>query len=147
MKLSASAIALLAVTAAKPIASFTPGIRCDPHRFPLSAHRIDDTTCERAVFLRNSLASIAAVTSFTPQAALADDTVDDLAMPTEEEQKAAEEAAMAERLRKKAELKKQASKPMGYQESMAAEKRKQESLKKTKEERRIALCEELGRGC
>jgi len=57
------------------------------------------------------------------------------------------EAAMAERLRKKAELKKQASKPMGYQESMAAEKRKQESLKKTKEERRIALCEELGRGC
>ncbi len=90
MKLSASAIALLAVTAAKPIASFTPGIRCDPHRFPLSAHRIDDTTCERAVFIRNSLASIAAMTSFAPQVALADDTVDDLAMPTEEEQKAAE---------------------------------------------------------
>jgi hypothetical protein len=30
---------------------------------------------------------------------------------------------------------------------MEAEKRKQQSLQKTKEEKRIALCEELGRGC
>mmetsp|Transcript_30605 Transcript_30605/g.63119 ORF Transcript_30605/g.63119 Transcript_30605/m.63119 type:complete len:135 (+) Transcript_30605:37-441(+) len=133
--------------AAKPVESFAPGIRCDAHLSSLRAHRISDTKCERADFLWNSLASIAAISSFAPHEVVADDAVDDLAMPTEEEQKAADEAAMAERLRKKAELKKQASKPMGYQESMAAEKRKQESLKKTKEERRIALCEELGRGC
>ncbi|KAL9181461.1 hypothetical protein ACHAXT_010266 [Thalassiosira profunda] len=68
-------------------------------------------------------------------------------MPSPDEQKAAEDAAMAERLRVKAELKKKANKPMGYKESMAAERNKQDSLKKTKEEKRIALCEELGRGC
>ena len=54
---------------------------------------------------------------------------------------------MQERLKRKAELQKQARKPMGYAESMEAEKRKQQSLQKSKEERRIALCEELGRGC
>ena len=54
---------------------------------------------------------------------------------------------MKERLRIKAELKKKASKPMGYKDSMAAEMNKQKSLQKTKDERRIALCEELGRGC
>ena len=57
------------------------------------------------------------------------------------------DAAMKERLRIKAELKKKASKPMGYKESMAQEMNKQKSLQKTKDERRIALCEELGRGC
>ena len=56
-------------------------------------------------------------------------------------------AAMQERLRKKAELQAQARKPMGYAESMEAERRKQKSLEKSKEERRQALCEELGRGC
>ena len=54
---------------------------------------------------------------------------------------------MAERLRKKAELKAAAAKPVSFQESMVAEKKKQEQLKKSKEERRNALCEELGRGC
>jgi len=57
------------------------------------------------------------------------------------------EAALQEKLRRKAELQKMARKPMGYQDSMEAEKRKQQSLQKSKEERRIALCEELGRGC
>ena len=56
-------------------------------------------------------------------------------------------AAMQETLRKKAELQAQARKPMGYAESMEAERRKQKSLEKSKEERRQALCEELGRGC
>ena len=54
---------------------------------------------------------------------------------------------MAERLRKKAELQKAASKPINFKESMEVEKKKQEALKKSKEERRNALCEELGRGC
>jgi hypothetical protein len=36
---------------------------------------------------------------------------------------------------------------MGYAESMEAERKKQKNLEKTKEERRAALCEELGRGC
>lgn len=55
---------------------------------------------------------------------------------------------MKERLRRKAELQQAQSKPGAtYKDSMAAERKKQESLKKTKEERRTALCEELGRGC
>ena len=58
-----------------------------------------------------------------------------------------QKAAMEERLRKKAELQKKASKPVGYQQSIRSEIEKQNSLKKSKEERRIALCEELGRGC
>jgi len=75
------------------------------------------------------------------------DDAEDLAMPTAEEQKAQDEAALQEKLRRKAELQKQARRPMGYSDSMEAEKRKQQSLKKTKEEKRNALCEELGRGC
>lgn len=54
---------------------------------------------------------------------------------------------MKERLRIKAELKKKVSKPMGYKDSMEAEMNKQKSLQKTKDEKRIAMCEELGRGC
>lgn len=54
---------------------------------------------------------------------------------------------MAERLRRKAELQKAKSKPASFMESMEAEKKKQDALKKSKEERRNALCEELGRGC
>jgi hypothetical protein len=59
-----------------------------------------------------------------------------------------DEAAMKDRLRRKAELQKQAAAPKGLAESMKAEKEKQGEIKKlSKEERRNALCEELGRGC
>jgi hypothetical protein len=76
------------------------------------------------------------------------ETMDDLAMPTEKEQAAMDEAAMKDRLRRKAELQKQAAAPKGLAESMKAEKEKQGEIKKlSKEERRNALCEELGRGC
>ena len=54
---------------------------------------------------------------------------------------------MKERLRKKAELQKALAKPASFKESIEVERKKQESLKKSKEERRNALCEELGRGC
>jgi predicted transcriptional regulator len=53
----------------------------------------------------------------------------------------------AERLRVKAELQKKNAKPATFKDSFAAEKEKQKALQKTKEERRNALCEELGRGC
>ena len=53
----------------------------------------------------------------------------------------------AERIRRKAELQKKTAKPATFKDSFAAEKEKQKQLQKTKEERRIALCEELGRGC
>jgi hypothetical protein len=55
--------------------------------------------------------------------------------------------AAAERLRIKAELQKKNAKPMSFTESMAKERAKQKELEKSKEERRNALCEELGRGC
>ena len=60
---------------------------------------------------------------------------------------AQQEDAMKERLRRKAELQKAKSQPKTFLESMEAEKKKQDGLKKSKEERRNALCEELGRGC
>mmetsp|Transcript_1090 Transcript_1090/g.1699 ORF Transcript_1090/g.1699 Transcript_1090/m.1699 type:complete len:141 (-) Transcript_1090:3228-3650(-) len=105
------------------------------------------TSSSRAEFLRDVAAtSIASVIVSLPGVATADDA-EDLAMPTAEEQKAQDEAALQEKLRRKAELQKQARRPMGYSDSMEAEKRKQQSLKKTKEEKRNALCEELGRGC
>jgi hypothetical protein len=55
--------------------------------------------------------------------------------------------AVAERLRRKAELQKKNSKPLTFTESLAQEKEKQKQLQKSKDERRNALCEELGRGC
>lgn len=55
---------------------------------------------------------------------------------------------MEERLRKKAELKAKASSAKTYGESLKNELQKKEATKgQTKEERRNALCEELGRGC
>jgi hypothetical protein len=55
---------------------------------------------------------------------------------------------MDERIRRKRELQKKASTPMNFGDSFSREQDKQKELKKqTKEERRAALCEELGRGC
>ena len=59
-----------------------------------------------------------------------------------------QKAAMEERLRKKAELKAKASSAKNYSESLKNElKKKEEAKGQSKEERRNALCEELGRGC
>jgi hypothetical protein len=55
---------------------------------------------------------------------------------------------MAEKLRKKAALQKKAQKPAGFKENLANELEVREGIKKqTKEERRDAMCQELGRGC
>ena len=52
------------------------------------------------------------------------------------------------RLQKKAELQKKVSQPRSFTESLKGEMSKQKDFGgKTKEERRDALCEELGRGC
>ena len=56
-------------------------------------------------------------------------------------------AAVAERLRRKAELQKEKSRPASFKDSLAKEKEKQKGLQMSKQERRDALCEELGRGC
>ena len=57
------------------------------------------------------------------------------------------EAAMAERLRRKAELQQQKSKPTTFSASLAKEREKQKGMQMTKEQRRDELCETLGRGC
>lgn len=54
---------------------------------------------------------------------------------------------MAERLAKKAALKKKISRPTTYIDSLKGEQNKKKDLQKSQEERRNALCEELGRGC
>lgn len=55
---------------------------------------------------------------------------------------------MQERLRRKAELQKQAAAPKGFTDGFKAERAKQSELSTmSKEARRNALCEELGRGC
>jgi len=53
---------------------------------------------------------------------------------------------MEERIRRKLELQKKAT-TSTFKDSLAREKEKQAELKKSKDERRAALCEELGRGC
>jgi hypothetical protein len=55
---------------------------------------------------------------------------------------------MAERLRRKAELQQKAAAPKSLNESFQSERSKQKELSsQTKEQRRNAMCEELGRGC
>ena len=55
---------------------------------------------------------------------------------------------MEERLRRKAELQKKSAQPRTFRDSLKGELDKQSEIKKqSKEERRNALCEELGRGC
>lgn len=55
---------------------------------------------------------------------------------------------MAERLRRKAELQKMTAAPKGFQDSLSKEKEKQKGMKSlSQEDRRNAMCEELGRGC
>ena len=55
---------------------------------------------------------------------------------------------MAGRIRLKAELKEKTAEPKNFADSLRSEQRKQKEMsKKTKEEQRAALCEELGRGC
>lgn len=106
------------------------------------------TATTRRAFFREGVAG--AVVGITPlvlsNPAIAE--VDDLAMPTADEQKAAEEAAMQERLRRKAELQKKGARPTGFAESFKAERGKQSEMSaQSKEERRQAMCESLGRGC
>eukprot|EP00956_Cyclotella_meneghiniana_P022462 scaffold42555_cov70-Cyclotella_meneghiniana.AAC.3 len=108
----------------------------------LHALNNDNTSCDRLTFLT----TIATAAMASPLVAYADGGFEDLSMPSADEQKA-QNAAMEERLRKKAELQAQARRPMGYAESVEAERRKQKGLEKTKEEKRAAMCEELGRGC
>lgn len=74
--------------------------------------------------------------------------VDDLAMPSAEEEEAQRKAEMEARLKLKAELKAKQGSPKSFQESMKKELEKKEKDKQmTQEERRNALCEDLGRGC
>lgn len=54
---------------------------------------------------------------------------------------------MEARLKKKAELQKKASKPLTFSDSLKGELSKQKDMEKSKQERRDAMCEELGRGC
>eukprot|EP01082_Thalassiosira_pseudonana_P001706 g1473.t1 g1473 contig10:2162271-2163077(+) len=134
---------IVAVLLCEPSSAFTASSTPLRQSLKLNADTTSSSCTDRMTFLKTSVASLVAITGFTVPA-FADN--DDLAMPTEEEQKA-QDAAMSEKLRKKAELQKQARRPMGYADSMEAERNKQKSLQKTKEERRAALCEELGRGC
>ena len=56
--------------------------------------------------------------------------------------------AMAERLRRKAELQKQGAQPKTFSQSLKNEMGKKKELSaKTKEEKRAEMCELLGRGC
>jgi len=56
--------------------------------------------------------------------------------------------AMAERLRRKAELQKKAAQPSNFKEGLKGEFEKQKEMsRKSKDEKREDLCELLGRGC
>jgi len=73
---------------------------------------------------------------------------DEMIMPAESSANSSQsDSEMQERIRRKLELQKKNSKSLSFTESLANEQQKQKSLKKTKEEMRAAMCEELGRGC
>ena len=92
MRSSSFSLCLIALSTGNSASAFTtslPGgaIAGQRSNVALSAH--DTSPCDRSTFLKTSLASIAAITLASP--AVADDTtVDDLAMPSAEEQKAAD---------------------------------------------------------
>mmetsp|Transcript_4556 Transcript_4556/g.6926 ORF Transcript_4556/g.6926 Transcript_4556/m.6926 type:complete len:138 (+) Transcript_4556:168-581(+) len=124
------------------VAAFSAPSTCATTR---SNTALDAETPSRRAFLSNAVAfGAAAAVSVLP--AFAED-VDDLAMPSEAEDKINTAAEMEERIRKKRELQKKATKPATFKESFSKEQDKQKDLQKSKEERRAALCEELGRGC
>mmetsp|Transcript_8054 Transcript_8054/g.10319 ORF Transcript_8054/g.10319 Transcript_8054/m.10319 type:complete len:137 (-) Transcript_8054:297-707(-) len=104
---------------------------------------------DRRTAISNGLTFLGGTFAVVPTVVIADDDTfaDDLSMPSEEELKKQRDADMAERLRKKAELQRKASRPMDFKESMKLERERQEGMKKDKAEKRDALCEELGRGC
>ncbi|KAG7351736.1 hypothetical protein IV203_007784 [Nitzschia inconspicua] len=106
-----------------------------------------EASCDRRSFWDATLTTAAAVLLISQPAFADGDSVDDLSMPSEDEIKKAEADAAAERLRIKSEWQKKSSRPLSFAENLAQEKEKQRQLQKTKEERRNALCEELGRGC
>ena len=55
---------------------------------------------------------------------------------------------MEAKLKRKMELQKKASRPQAFGDNFKGEQEKQKEFKgQTKEERRNAMCEELGRGC
>jgi hypothetical protein len=61
---------------------------------------------------------------------------------------AKKDAIMTARIQRKIELQKEKAQPKTFTESFQKEQSKQKNLKsQTKEERRLAMCEELGRGC
>jgi len=102
---------------------------------------------ERAVVDRKTfVANIAYLSAFSAmvQPSWSDE---DLSMPSPEEQKAAEEAELAARLKRKAELQKKKGSKSDFGTSFKAEQDKKKDLKMTNAERRNALCEDLGRGC
>mmetsp|Transcript_24639 Transcript_24639/g.68032 ORF Transcript_24639/g.68032 Transcript_24639/m.68032 type:complete len:146 (-) Transcript_24639:154-591(-) len=140
---STFALALLVCAAALHVEAFTVVSPSTPRTsVVLEAGRRD--------FLNAAMSTTAGlVMSSMPLVAMADEAQisDDLSMPTEEEQKKAEADAAAERLRRKAELQKQKSSPTNFKDSLAKEREKQKGLQMSNQERRNALCEELGRGC
>lgn len=127
---------LLILTLASSANGYSLNARRNGHDSKLS------TVNDRRVFLGSSV--MAGFTFFTSMPAFADA---DLSMPSEAEQAEMQKAEMEARLRRKAELQKKASKPQTFGESLKGEITKQKSLEKTKQERRDAMCEELGRGC
>jgi len=102
---------------------------------------------DRNSFINSAAASVIGIVVGSEPVWADEEVPGDLSMPSPEEQKAKEEADMAERLKRKAELQKKASKPTSYKSSFEAEQGKQQSMKKTKQELRDSMCEELGRGC
>ncbi|KAL7541647.1 hypothetical protein ACHAXR_011094 [Thalassiosira sp. AJA248-18] len=91
MRSSSFACSLFALlTGAASAFTTCPGVTPGQSPVALQAHRLGDTSCDRVAFLKTSIAAVAAITTFSPAIAVAEDAVDDLAMPSAEEQKVSE---------------------------------------------------------
>mmetsp|Transcript_15740 Transcript_15740/g.19190 ORF Transcript_15740/g.19190 Transcript_15740/m.19190 type:complete len:142 (+) Transcript_15740:265-690(+) len=122
-----------------------PSSTCTQNQQQSTSTTLNANDSSRRVFLENSIISASIMGFSLPS--IAEDAIDDLSMPSDEEVEAQAKADMEDRIRRKRELQKKASRPATFGDSLVKEKEKKAELKKSQDERRIALCEELGRGC
>mmetsp|Transcript_7802 Transcript_7802/g.11806 ORF Transcript_7802/g.11806 Transcript_7802/m.11806 type:complete len:145 (+) Transcript_7802:68-502(+) len=103
----------------------------------------------RRDFLGKAFTGAAAVALVAmPQVARGEAGLEDLAAPTAEEAaKADEEERVRRKLKAQQEATDRGSGRKSFSDSLEQEKAKQAAMKKSKEQRRRDLCEELGRGC
>jgi len=85
----ACCLIVLLMSVASAFVSHREGIATGPSCPALGA-KSSSTSCERSAFIKTAFASIATITTFVPDKSFAAESLDDLSMPSEGEQKTAD---------------------------------------------------------